>query len=162
MGASRIWPAIVKLSRKFCLSEKRTSLHSRGMKRVAFLFLASCAFANDTAIQDGGDGPAPLGGHAGTESVIRMVREHLAITFGTKKTTVHATFVFLNTKRDAAARQTVGFPDRTAMAKLPDSESDLSGPIENLVTLVDGKEQKSRQLRGWVREIDGADEQPER
>ena len=128
------------------------------MKRVAFLFLASCAFANDTAIQDGGDGPAPLGGHAGTESVIRMVREHLAISFGSKKTTVHATFVFLNTKRDAPARQTVGFPDRTAMAKLPDSEIDLSGPIENLVTLVDGKEQKSRQLRAWVRERDGADE----
>ena len=128
------------------------------MKRLALLFIASCAFANDTAVQDGRDGPAPLGDHRGTESVIRMVREHLGISFGSKKTKVHATFVFLNTKRDAPARQTVGFPDHTAMAKLPDADGDLSGPIENLVTLVDGKEQTSRQLRAWVRESNGIEE----
>jgi hypothetical protein len=132
--------------------------HPGGMKRVALLFIASCAFANDTAVQDGSDGPAPLGDHRGTESVIRMVRERLDITFGRKKTKVHAAFVFLNTKQNAPARQTVGFPDRTAMAKLADSEGDLSGPIEDLVTLVNGKEQKSRQLRAWVRENHGVDE----
>ena len=128
------------------------------MKRLAFLFIASCAFANDTALQDGRDGPAPLGDRRGAESVIRMVREHLDITFGIKKTKVHATFVFLNTKPDAPARQTVGFPDRAAMAKLADFDGDLSGPIENLVTLVNGKEQKSRPLRGWVKETNGIDE----
>jgi hypothetical protein len=128
------------------------------MKRLALLFIASCALANDTAIQDGSDGPAPLGDRRGAESVIRMVREHLEITFGKKKSKVHATFVFRNTKRDAPARQTVGFPDRTAMAKLPDSDGDISGPIEDLVTLVNGKEQKSRQLRGWVKDNGGMDE----
>ncbi|MEY2565468.1 MAG: hypothetical protein QOH88_3661 [Verrucomicrobiota bacterium] len=128
------------------------------MKRLAFLLFASCALANDTALHDGNDGPAPIGGLHGPESVIRMVREHLDITFGKEKTAVRATFVFLNTKTDAAAHQTVGFPDRTAMAADGTFEADFSGPLENLVTLVDGKERKSRKLRGWVLNRDGIDE----
>jgi len=129
-----------------------------GMKRLALLFIASCALANDTAVQDGNDGPAPIGDRRGTESVIRMVREHLDIVFGKEKTTVRATFVFLNTKPNASAHQTVGFPDRTAMAKDKNFEGDFSGPIENLVTLVNGQERKSRALRGWVNEHDGLEE----
>lgn len=129
------------------------------MKRFAVLLvIVSRALANDTAVVDGSDGPAPLGDRRGTESVIRMVREHLDITFGSKETSVRATFVFLNTKPDAPAHQTVGFPDRAAMIKAGIDESDINGPIQNLVTLVDGKERKSRPLRGWVIERDGLDE----
>jgi hypothetical protein len=129
-----------------------------GVKWCTIFLLATCALANDTALQDGNDGPAPLGDRRGDESVIRMVREHLIITFGKDKTSVHATFVFMNTKKDSAARQTVGFPDRTAMAREKDFDGDFSGPIENLVTLVNGKERKSRRLRGWVHTRDGFDE----
>lgn len=129
------------------------------MKRFAFLFIASCALANDTAIHDGGHGPAPIGDRRGPESVIRMVREHLDISFGKEETAVRATFVFLNTKRDAPARQTVGFPDLTAMAATGSYDgADFSGPIKNLVTLVDGRERQSRQLRGRVNHRDGIDE----
>lgn len=129
------------------------------MKRFLFLFVASCALANDTAIHDGGDGPVPLGDRRGPESVIRMVRERLDISFGREETVVRATFVFLNTKRDAPARQTVGFPDLTAMsAKEVYNGADFTGPIRNLVTLVNGRERESRQLRGWVNHRDGIDE----
>ena len=129
------------------------------MKRLAFLFfISSCALANDTAVVDGSDGPAPLGDRRGAESVIRMVREHLDITFGSKETRVRATFVFLNTKPDAPAHQTVGFPDRSTMIKAGIDEGDINGPIQNLVTLVDGRERKSCQLRGWVIERDNLDE----
>jgi hypothetical protein len=128
------------------------------MKRLAFLLFASCALANDTALHDGNDGPAPIGGRRGPESVIRMVREDLEINFGREKTAVRATFVFLNTKPDSPAHQTVGFPDRTAMATEGTFEGDFSGPIENLITLVDGRERKSHKLRGWVVERDGFDE----
>jgi hypothetical protein len=129
------------------------------MKRFLFLFIASCALANDTAIHDGADGPAPIGDRRGPESVVRMVREHLDIAFGKKETVVRATFVFLNTKRDAAARQTVGFPDLTAMAATAVYDgADFTGPIKNLVTLVNGRERRSRQLRGRVNQRNGIDE----
>jgi hypothetical protein len=129
------------------------------MKPALLLCLfASCAFANDTALHDGNDGPAPIGGKRGSESVIRMVREHLDITVGRDKTEVRAKFVFSNTRDDATARQTVGFPDRTAMAAEGTFTSDFSGPIERLRTFVNGKERKSRRLRGWMHERDGFDE----
>lgn len=128
------------------------------MKRLALLLVASCAFANDTAVHDGNDGPAPIGGKKGEESVIRMVREHLDIAVGKEKTEVRATFVFLNTKPDAPAHQTVGFPDRSAMVKNGTFDGDFSGPIEKLQTLVNGKERKARQLRGWMHQRDGFDE----
>ena len=87
------------------------------MKRFAFLFIASCALANDTAIHDGGHGPAPIGDRRGPESVIRMVREHLDISFGAEGDR-GARDVCLSQyeDRDAPARQTVGFPDLTAMS----------------------------------------------
>jgi hypothetical protein len=129
------------------------------MKRFLFLFITSCALANDTAIHDGGDGPAPLGDRRGPESVVRMVRERLDISFGRKETAVRATFVFLNTKRDAPARQSVGFPDITAMTATESYDgADFNGPIKDLVTLVNGRERKSRQLRGRVNHRDGIDE----
>ena len=129
------------------------------VKRFAFFFIVSCALANDTAIHDGGDGPAPIGDRRGPESVIRMVREHLDISFGKEETTVRATFVFLNTKPDAPARQTVGFPDITAMAPNGSYDgADFTGPIKNLVTFVNGRERGSRQLRGRVNHRDGIDE----
>ena len=116
---------------------------------TALLLVASCAFANDTAIHDGADGPAPIGGTRGPESVIRMVREHLEITVGREKTEVRATFVFRNTKTDASAQQTVGFPDITGSraSGLGADEGDFSGPLERLRTFVDGKERKSRSVR---------------
>lgn len=72
---------------------------------------------------------------------------------------MRATFVFLNTKRNAPARQTVGFPDLTAMAATGSYDgADFTGPIRSLVTLVNGRERESRQLRGWVNHRDGIDE----
>ena len=129
------------------------------MKRFLFLFIASCALANDTAIHDGSDGPTPIGDRRGPESVVRMVREHLDISFGKKETAVRATFVFLNTKRAAPARQTVGFPDITAMAASASYDgADFTGPIKDLVTLVNGRERQTRQLLGRVNHRDGIDE----
>jgi hypothetical protein len=124
----------------------------------ALLLLAPSLWANDTAVHDGHAGPTPIGGKHGPESVIRMVRERLEIAFGREGTTVKATFVFRNTKTDAPARQTVGFPDRTAMAAEETFEQDFSGPIENLHTFVDGEKRSARKLRAWVRERDGFDE----
>ncbi len=52
--------------------------------------------ANDTALNEGAYGPAPVGGLHGPESVIRMQSEELHITFGKKWTDVDAKFVFRN------------------------------------------------------------------
>jgi hypothetical protein len=128
------------------------------MKRLLFLLIATCASANDTALHDGNDGPAPIGGWRGPESVISMVREDLKIAIGREKTDVRATFVFRNSKTDAPARQTVGFPDSAAMAAEESLPGDFSGPIENLQTFVDGKKRNSRKLRGWVIDRGGFDE----
>ncbi len=125
------------------------------------LLLAVSAHANDTAVHDGNEGPAPIGGKSGPESVIRMVRERLEIVIRRDSTEVIATFVFRNTKQSEVAKQTVGFPDRTAMMEGGEFAQDFSGPIEDLKTFVNGKERQSRKLRRWMIERDGFDEPAE-
>lgn len=126
--------------------------------------------ANDTALNEGGYGPAPVGGLHGPESVIRMQSEELHIVFGKKWTEVQAKFVFRNTKKDSPAVQIVGFPDIGAAqieARRRDpkgekifaieQETPLSGVLHGMRTFVNGQEQKSKLRYGWVKEVDEID-----
>lgn len=125
------------------------------------------ALANDTAINEGGYGPSPIGGTKGPESVIRMVREELEIEFSRDFTEVKAKFYFRSTKKGADAKQILGFPDLGAASveanrRDPSGgkiqlayESDTADPLENLRTLVDGTERPSKLQYGWVRYEDG-------
>ncbi|MDB5099015.1 MAG: hypothetical protein JWM80_3436 [Cyanobacteria bacterium RYN_339] len=84
----------------------------RLLPALLVLLAAAPALANDTELHDGAYGPEPVGGGlTGPESVIRMAREHLGITFGRKATDVVATFTFVNTLAGQTAHQLVGFPD---------------------------------------------------
>lgn len=122
--------------------------------------------ANDTALNEGAYGPAPVGGLHGPESVIRMQSEELHISFGKKWTDVDAKFVFRNTKKDAPAVQIVGFPDIGAAqveARRRDpkgekifaieQETPLTGVLHGMRTFVNGVEKKSKLRFGWVKEV---------
>ncbi|MEP6672890.1 MAG: hypothetical protein ABJF10_27250 [Chthoniobacter sp.] len=138
---------------------------------AATLFLGTLRLsANDTALNEGGYGPSPVGGLRGPESVVRMQSEELHIAFGKKWTEVDAKFVFRNTKKDAPAVQIVGFPDIGAAqieARRRDpkgekifaieQETPLSGVLHGMRTRVNGVEQKSKLRYGWVKEIDEID-----
>jgi hypothetical protein len=126
--------------------------------------------ANDTALNEGGYGPQPVGGLHGPESIVRMKSEELQISFGRKWTEVRAKFVFQNTKKNGPAVQIVGFPDLGAAqleARRRDPKGDkifaieqetpLSGVLHGMRTFVNGKEQKSTLRCGWVKEVDEID-----
>lgn len=114
----------------------------------AITMLACCvasatpARCNDTAINAGAHGPAPVGEFAGDESVIRMVAETIDIRFGKTTSEVTARFTFRSTKQGADARQSVGFPD----LHLGDVNS---GDFRNLETFVDGRKVEARKMAGW-------------
>jgi hypothetical protein len=110
---------------------------------AAFAAYAPFALANDTAINAGAHGPAPLGEFAGEESVIRMVSETIDIRFGRMQTDVVARFTFRSSKPGGDARQSVGFPD------LYTGEDLNRGDITALTTLVDGREVDARKVAGW-------------
>lgn len=101
-------------------------------------------WANDTAINSGAFGPAPLGEFKGQESVIRMVSETIDIHFARKETNVACKFVFHSTKTTGPARQLVGFPDLLA-----DEDANDAGLIRKLQTWVDGKEIAAEKQMGW-------------
>ncbi|MDR3404532.1 MAG: hypothetical protein P4L99_18670 [Chthoniobacter sp.] len=126
--------------------------------------------ADDTALNEGGYGPQPVGGVHGPESIIRMQSEELHIAFGKKWTEVDAKFVFRNTKKGAPAVQIVGFPDigaaqSEAIRRDPkrekvfavEQETPISGVLHGMRTFVNGVEQKSKLRYGWVKEINGID-----
>lgn len=98
--------------------------------------------ANDTAINSGAHGPAPLGEFSGDESVIRMVSETIDIRFGRTETHVVCRFTFRSSKTGADARQTVGFPDLAG-------DDVNAGAIRSLETYVDGKRVETAKLKGW-------------
>jgi hypothetical protein len=77
---------------------------------VILMFVRAC-LANDTALHEGGEGPAPIGGIKGPESVIQMVSEKIAVDFGRQESYVRCAFVFHSTKAGSDAFQLVGFPD---------------------------------------------------
>lgn len=113
------------------------------------VFLPSVPRANDAALNDGSEGPEPIGWRSGVESIVQMKEEHLAIRFGIASTHVLARFTFLSHKESGPARQKLGFPD----ASRSELDSDIIGPIENLVTRVDGEVVESELVEGWFEEI---------
>lgn len=112
------------------------------MKWIAATAVITTAFANDTTINSGGHGPAPLGEFAAEESVVRMVSETIDIRFGKDESKVVCRFTFRSSKKGADAKQTVGFPDLLQM----DSDT---GQIRELETFVDGKPVAAKKVRGW-------------
>ena len=124
---------------------------------LAVLAVAAPALANDTAMHMGSSGPEPVGGGlTGAESVVRMVKERLDVTFGRKATRMTARFTFRNTLPKATATQIVGFPDEGAAQAERDRRgadgggSDTVGPLRELATLVDGQVRKAPITYGYV------------
>jgi hypothetical protein len=116
------------------------------MKTFILLLLGAAVpvLANDTAINSGAFGPAPLGEFKGEESVIRMVSENINIHFGKNESIVSCKFVFRSTKENGPARQVVGFPDLLA-----DEAAGDVGVIRKLRTWVDGEEVEAKKQMGW-------------
>src|SRR6187401_1860490 len=83
---------------------------SLGASLILSLACVSPSLANDTSLHEGRWGPEPVGGSAGPESPVRMVRETLRIEFGRKVTEVTARFTFRNSQATALTQE-VGFPD---------------------------------------------------
>ena len=112
---------------------------------IAILFGVTGApvFANDTAINAGAHGPAPVGEFSGEESVIRMVAETIDIQFGKTQSVVTCRFTFRSSKTSGDARQTVGFPD------LLTGEDANTGSIRSLETFVDGRKVEAKKTAGW-------------
>jgi hypothetical protein len=136
---------------------------------LCLLAVATPALANDTALHPGSFGPEPVGGGLkGPESVIAMKAEHLTIRFGREATDVTVRFTFRNSLPKATARQLLGFPDIAAAqaeSKRRDPggdapwyypQSDVTGPMERLVTLVNGKPVPTKLQYGFVKEQAGA------
>jgi hypothetical protein len=116
---------------------------------VFAVFATASATANDAAMNDGSEGPEPIGWRSGVESIVQMKSEHLSIHFGVERTSVVAKFTFLSHKTSGPARQKLGFPD----ASRSELDGDIIGPIENLVTRVNGKVVDSELVEGWFQEI---------
>jgi len=112
------------------------------MNRLLPLFLALPLFANDTMINSGAHGPAPLGEFEGDESVIRMVEESIHIRFGKEESEVTCRFTFRSGKKEGDAKQVVGFPD------FIDTETD-TGSIREMQTFIDGRKVEAKKQRGW-------------
>ena len=123
--------------------------------------VSSLSYADDSAMNEGAYGPEPRGATQGAESVIRMESEQISVKFGRETSEVVARFVFRSGKPDAPARQLVGFPDLGAAMKEADRrdpknkaswhrEDNLSGPLMDLRTLVDGKEVESKLDYGYI------------
>lgn len=121
------------------------------MKRLLFLLVIAplASLSNDAAMNDGSAGPEPIGWRSGVESIVQMKSEHLDIRFGTESTHVRAVFTFLSHKTGGAAVQKLGFPD----ASRSELDGDIIGPIENLVTRVNGKKVESELVEGYYRQI---------
>ncbi|BCX47762.1 hypothetical protein HAHE_16700 [Haloferula helveola] len=112
------------------------------MRAFVPLLLVTAAFANDTAMHDGGSGPEPVGWTKDAESVIRMEREEVEVEMGPFDSSVTCRFVFVSGKKDAPAIQFLGFPDITRSF----SESDNMGPLRDMRTFVNGREVKSEMV----------------
>ncbi len=128
------------------------------MKRLfiggLFLLLVNLARADDSTLNAGAEGPAPLNVKAGEQSKVRMVSEQLEFHFSTTKTSVIATFHFLNTT-SAPIRQTFGFPDEGLPARIASKGKEVPegtpGAIEDMQSFVDGKKVDSKVELGYVK-----------
>ncbi|HEV7406275.1 MAG TPA: hypothetical protein VGO11_25225 [Chthoniobacteraceae bacterium] len=117
---------------------------------TVLLCTGSLALANDTSLHDGKFGPEPL---SGGESPVRMVAEHIEVSFGYRYTQVHCTFTFRNVQSKAAVEQIVGFPDvGAALAEVErrdPAHADAMGervntaPLRKLRTLVNHEPRKA-------------------
>lgn len=92
---------------------------------------------------------APIGWRPGAESIIQMQSEHLDIYFGAEKTKVIARFTFLSHKKGGSAIQKLGFPN----ASRSELYGDISGPISNMVSRVNGKKVQAELVEGYYKEI---------
>ncbi len=108
--------------------------------RWLLLFLIPAAWANDTAMHDGGSGPEPVGWKKDVESIIRMVREEVEVEMNPYDSAVTCRFIFVSGKKDAPAVQFLGFPDITRSSEY---EGDTMGPLRDMRTFVNGREVKS-------------------
>ena len=127
----------------------------------AFSPLASL-FADDTALNDGNQGPMPVGGISGPESIIQMVSETIDVQMGKKTSSVDCHFTFRSHKKSGSAFQLVGFPDlaaavaeaqRRAKGKQDppwEYPEPTNGPIEGMQTFVDGQKVRAELKYGWV------------
>lgn len=116
-------------------------------------FLCGTGLANDAAMNDGAQGPEPMGWRSGKESVIQMKEEHLEIHFGHEMTKAKVSFTFLSHKTSGTATQKLGFPNSSRSTL----DGDISGPIQNLVTKVNGEVVTAELVEGFYREIVGED-----
>jgi hypothetical protein len=78
------------------------------------LYPMACLLADDTALNDGSEGPMPVGGLNGPESIIQMVSETIDVDMGRKMSDVDCHFTFRSHKKSGTAFQLVGFPDLAA------------------------------------------------
>ncbi|MEM7015124.1 MAG: hypothetical protein AAF585_27010, partial [Verrucomicrobiota bacterium] len=103
--------------------------------------------ANDTAMHPGDSGPEPVGWFSGEESIVQMVKEHIEVKFGKKHADVVVKFTFRSHKKEGNAKQLLGFPDEF---HTPGRDWDVSGPLKNMKTLVNGKKVKSKVQSGLL------------
>lgn len=124
------------------------------MAVVTVAMLAGAVHANDSAMNDGAYGPEPLGWRPGAESIVRMVDEKLLIDFHPDYSLVRVKFTFRNTG-STPARQLIGFPDQSAAneiaMKLELEGQNVMGPIEDLLTFVNGEETWAERKEGSMR-----------
>jgi hypothetical protein len=129
------------------------------------LYPVACLLANDTALNDGSEGPMPVGGLNGPESIIQMVSETINVDMGRKMSDVDCHFTFRSHKKSGNAFQLAGFPDLAAAVAEAErrTKKDVSwkyqepttGPIENMQTFVNGQAVKAELKYGWVSFQDG-------
>jgi hypothetical protein len=129
------------------------------------LYPVACLLADDTALNDGSEGPMPVGGLNGPESIIQMVSETIDVDMGRKMSDVDCHFTFRSHKKSGNAFQLVGFPDLAAAVAEAErrTKKDVSwkyqepttGPIENMQTFVNGQAVKAELKYGWVSFRDG-------
>jgi len=112
---------------------------------LVLALMAQMAVANDTAMHEGASGPEPVGWTSGRESIIQMKEEEITVKFSKGRSKVHVKFVFVSHKKGGDACQTLGFPDLSRA----EHEGDLIGPLEKLVTKVNGKAVPSKLVEGY-------------
>jgi hypothetical protein len=124
--------------------------------------------ADDTALNEGSQGPMPVGGLNGPESIIQMKSETIDVQMGKKFSDVDCQYVFRSHKTTRPAFQLVGFPDFGASVQEAERrnhkkneaaryeiEDSYAGPLQNVQTFVDGQQTKTELKYGWVSAKEG-------